>query len=506
MANSAQARSLRVSRTDDAQADLGAKQVYRALHAFSSEAATRTLARRHLDARLEQARQLPHDLPDTIDDAAALEAWMLQRVAAVGDQYQAYLNERKNGAPRRYFSNRSHALYFLQSVAPTKLVDGAWLYALLPHWQDVGLHGLIQTYLEELGDGVAEKNHVALYRQLLATHGCDQWQDLSDDHFVQGAIQLCLASEGEHYLPELIGYNLGYEQLPLHLLITSYELNELGVDPYYFTLHVTIDNAAAGHARKAVQSLQQARPLSGDARDFYRRVTDGYRLNDLGACTLSVIASFKLQDEVVRMLQQKAAVGRNMHSDYCRVAGRTVNDWLARPERIPAFLSALENAGWIRRGEPAEQSRFWRLIQGERAEMFGVFSDYEQQLLRDWIASPPGEVADSGASRRAALHVLPHRARQHAYCAAPPATTARVSHIDAARNATRGAARGIIRRHHAENNCDDFSRELRQLEERLAALGSKDEMMRMLIPLMSPAHHHTPLGLMATRIFGKLFN
>jgi hypothetical protein len=54
----------------------------------------------------------------------------------------------------------------------------------------------------------------------------------------------------------VIGYNLGYEQLPLHLLITSYELNELGIDPYYFTLHVTVDNAGSGHAHKAVQALR----------------------------------------------------------------------------------------------------------------------------------------------------------------------------------------------------------------------------------------------------------
>jgi hypothetical protein len=471
------------------------------LQSLPAEPATRTLARRQLDAYLEQARQLPHDLPDALDDAAALQAWMLQRVAAVGDEYQCYLNERKDGAPRRYFSNRSHALYFLQSVAPTKLADGAWLYALLPHWKDVGLHGLIRTYLEELGDGIAEKNHVVLYRRLLATHGCEQWQHLDDAHFVQGAIQLCLASEGEHFLPELIGYNLGYEQLPLHLLITSCELNELGIDPYYFTLHVTIDNAAAGHARKAVQSLQQMRPPAGDAQDFHRRVADGYRLNELGAGTLSVIASFRLQDEVVRMLQEKAAVGSNMHSDYCRVAGRSVNDWLARPERIPAFLGALENAGWIRRGEPAEQSRFWRLIQGERAEMFGVFSDYEQQLLRDWIASP-SEAADAGASRRAALHAVPHRARQHVFGATRATANTRVAHIGAAR----GAVRDIIRHHRAENDSDDFSRDLRQLEERLAALGSRDEMMQLLIPLMSPEHHHTPLGLMATRIFSKLLN
>ncbi|HTH45854.1 MAG TPA: iron-containing redox enzyme family protein [Oxalicibacterium sp.] len=493
MSNSAQAMP------QDIEAPLlaGARQLYLALQTRELDAATREQARTHLAHWLAQARTLPNELPEALDDAAALERWMLQHVAAVGEQYQHYLSARKQGAPRRYFSNRSHALYFLQAVAPTKLVDGAWLYGLLRRWNDAGLHGLIQTYLEELGDGVPDKNHVALYQHLLATHGCERWQHLDDEHFVQGAIQLCLANEAEHFLPELIGYNLGYEQLPLHLLITAYELNELGIDPYYFTLHVTIDNAAAGHARKAAQSLQQACPVAGDVQDFYRRVADGYRLNELGAGTLSVIASFDLQDELVRILQEKAVVGRHMHSNYCRVAGRNVNDWLAHPDQIPAFLSQLEKAGWIMRGEPAEHSRFWRLVHGERAEMFGVFSEYEQQILRDWIATPAADNAVSEPSaRRPALHVVSHRAQRHAYPdASRPAAQSRITHLD--------TARGVIRRHRDESA--DFNHELRALEERLAALDSKAAMMQALIPLMSPARHHTPAGLMATRIFRKLF-
>ena len=115
-------------------------------------------------------------------------------------------------------------------MAPTKLVDGAWLYGLLQRWDDARFTALIQTYLEELGDGLPEKNHVVLYRKLLASQGCDDWRELDDEHFVQGAIQLALAEHAEQFLPEIIGFNLGYEQLPLHLLITSYELTELGVD------------------------------------------------------------------------------------------------------------------------------------------------------------------------------------------------------------------------------------------------------------------------------------
>lgn len=88
-----------------------------------------------------------------------------------------------------------------------------------------------------------------IYQKLLAEHDLQDSSAIDDERYLQGAIQLALGVCGADYLPEVIGYNLGYEQLPLHLLISSYELSELGIDPYYFTLHVTIDNASTGHAQ-----------------------------------------------------------------------------------------------------------------------------------------------------------------------------------------------------------------------------------------------------------------
>jgi hypothetical protein len=442
-------------------------------------------SRDYLLAQIEAARQEPCDLPEA---SWQLPAWIQGRSEAVGIAYREYLSARKNGAPRRYFGSKSHALYFLKGVAPTKLVDGAWLYGALPRWENPDFHPLIKTYLEELGDGVPDKNHVTLYRRLLAAHGCEHWESLPEDHFVQGAIQLALAYNAEQFLPEIVGYNLGYEQLPLHLLITSYELNELGIDPYYFTLHVTVDNAGSGHAHKAVQALRNLMAQSSDPAAFFRRVLDGYRLNELGAGTTSVIAAFDLEAELVEIFTAKAAVGKNMHSDYCRVAGRSINDWLGEPKQIPAFLAAMESAGWIKRGEEVENSRFWRLIQGERAEMFGVFSSYEQQVLRDWIVTP----RDAGDSQRT-TRVLSHRARQRT--------------LDTLnQHAGRGGypERGLIRRHAAGGVQGDS--ELRELEEKVAASAGKPEAMAMLGRLMSPSVHHTALGLMATRMYSQLLD
>jgi len=461
-----------------------AKALYFSLLDNPEEAAVE--ARAFLKAQIELARAEPEELPESVSQ---LSGWIQGRSEAVGLAYREYLNARKNGALRRYFTNKSHALAFLKGAAPTKLADGAWLYGMLPRWENPDFHPLIKTYLEELGDGVPDKNHVTLYRRLLAAHGCEHWEGLSEEHFTQGAIQFALAYNAQDFLPEIVGYNLGYEQLPLHLLITSYELNELGIDPYYFTLHVTVDNAGSGHAHKAVQALRNLMAQSSDPAAFYRRVLDGYRLNELGASTTSIIAGFDLEAELVEIFTAKAVVGQNMHSDYCRVAGRSINDWLSEPAQIPAFLAAMEGAGWIKRGEAVENSRFWRLIQGERAEMFGVFSSYEQQVLHDWITSP----RDAGTAARTG-RVLSHRARQRT--------------LDTLnQHAERGAypERGLIRRRRSGADSAGDA-DLRELEQKVAAAAGKSEAMAMLASLMSPAVHHTAIGLMATRMYSQLLD
>jgi len=381
------------------------REVYQRLMNFHSDRSRHGQEALHfLQGALAAVADAPDDLPETPE---GLVAWMQQASDRATAAYAEYLAQRKAGAPRRYFSNRTHALYFLQAVAPTKLVDGAWLYGTLRHARDPRLAGLAQTYLEELGNGDDSKNHVLLYRQLLQSHGLGEGQHLPDAYFHQGAIQLALGHSAQQMLPEVIGFNLGYEQLPLHLLITAYELNELGIDPYYFTLHVTVDNADSGHARKAVDAVFMNAARYPDAAAFWRRVRSGYRLNDLGVGTTEAIRGFDIDAEVIRFFMDKSKAGAGAHSDYCRIEGRTVNEWLQSPTQVGAFLQALERKGWIVRGAEPQQSRFWQLLVGERAEMFGVFSDYELQAIHDWMRGAPS--ADGRAFDDSAAGAAPVR-------------------------------------------------------------------------------------------------
>ncbi len=441
-----------------------AKQIYFGLLEDGPDDLAVARSRMYLASLLERVEAASCDLPE---NPRQLQAWSDAHTGQVGAEYRRYLRARKTGGARQYFAHKSHALYFLKAVAPTKLVDGAWLYGLLKYWRDPRFLPLIQTYLEELGEGISDKNHVVIYKRLLAAHGCPQWHRLSDTHFIQGAIQLALAQHTADFLPEVIGYNLGYEQLPLHLLISAYELNELGIDPYYFTLHVTVDNASTGHATHALRAVAEALPHVADKQDFYRRLANGYKLNDLGASTNSVIEDFDLDEELVNVLAAKARVGAQLHSDYCRIAGKTVNEWLSEPGQLPLFLDALQKQGWIKRHQHPEASRFWKLIQGEHAQMFGVFNAYEKQVIYDWIA---GESSAEPGSRPVSF-----RARQRLAADTPPQQ-------------------------------DDFDTDPHVVEQELTGATGTDDRMAQLIRLISPVHHHTTPGLMATRAFTRLLH
>ncbi|MFA5677897.1 MAG: iron-containing redox enzyme family protein [Pseudomonas sp.] len=417
-------------------------------------AEARQLLRNHLQQTAAHLAELPNN-------PAHLEAHILRNNARTASAYRDYLLSRKQGQPRRYFSNRAHALYFLRNVAATKLVDGAWLYGVLGDWHDPRRHDLVRTYLEELGDGEPDQNHVLMYKQLLANQDIQHLESLPTDRFIQGTLQLALGHLASEFLPEVIGYNLGYEQLPLHLMITTYELAELGIDPHYFRLHITIDNASSGHAHRAARAVLDNLP-GNEQQTFYHRVRQGFQLNALGSSSTDVINAFNLDKELYRVLEDKARAARHMHSDFCRIDGRTINEWLDTNGRIPALLDALQRHGWVHRHQDPSGSRFWRLIQGNRAPMFGVFSAYELQLLHDWIA---GEWQCKQTSRLAGR-----------------------------RSPSGNGLDPLVAASHKEQEV--------KLQKKLHAM-PEQQRTQHLIELMAPARHFTPEGLAATRLFSR---
>lgn len=476
----------------DKQAALA--QLYARLLEPDPDTETRQAAENFLQEAISQLDLPSNDLPNDPQD---LHQWMSDGAQSVSARYGEYLQQRKVGHPRQYFINRSHALHFIKAAAPTKLVDGAWLYGLLKHWRDPKLSGLIRTYVEELGDGIADKNHVIVYKSLLTRYGLDLNDEVDAKFYKQGLIQLALAANASAYLPEVIGFDLGYEQLPLHLLITAFELNELNIDPYYFTLHITIDNSNTGHAYRAVQAVLGNLPRMGSVTEFWRRVKVGYGLSNFGVSTQGILDSFDIDKEIIRIFTQKSSAGHGVHSDYCRIGGRTANDWLSSKANIPEFLTALQKANWIVRGEPAHKSRFWHLLQGDRAEMFGVFSHYELQVIRDWIC---GKSSSDGqpyteTDRHPEALLAPTFRNAHKQAALRGVTPIKTSLPIVGDGLKQG------QKHKQVQELPDA--DLQLLIEQLLHL-SKAAQETALLAAMSPAQHWTPSGLYATRLFNAM--
>lgn len=427
-------------------------------------------SRQYLHQNLEAAKHLVIDVPSIDED---LKKWVLEQSQIAGLQYQAYLHKRNLGGPRQYFTCKAHALYFLNCVAPTKLVDGSWLQGFTRQWHDTRMIPLIQIYLEELGGGDADKNHVMMFRKLLRQYGCDSWPMLPDKFFVQGAIQLALAEHTATFLPEVLGFNLGYELLPLHLLITAHELQELEIDAHYFNVHITTDNAISGHSHLAVEAIKGYTPLLGDKLHYWRRVVNGIKLSTVGMSTLDIIRSFDIEQELIQILKSKAPVGKYMHCDAMILKGRTINQWLSNPSEMPAFLKALESAKWVKRHHPPNCSPFWNMLNGGRSRMQGVFSPYEKQVIHDWIA---------GDEYEAVLEAN---------------TESKHKRSISTRDIT-----GLIDSASPLKPWESYVLEdTRAFEEYIASLGSEEARMKALSEWISASRHDSPIGLTAARLY-----
>ena len=337
-----------------------------------------------LTHELEAVNVNKSQIPNNIEE---IKNWYQSENRKVCQSYQEYLSKRKSGEERQYFKNIGQAFEFLVKVAPTKKVDGSWLYSIVNYWNDPIFHDLIMIYLEELGLGQARSNHVCIYDDLLRNLGLDDFEFfLHDEYYHQAAIQLALGYAPPEYIPEIIGFNLGYEQLPLHLLISNYELKELAIDAKYFNLHITIDNLANGHAYKSLKILENIYRKYKDKTIFMEKVKRGYALNQNGISSTQVIQNLDLESFVHKILKHKAIIGQLVHNQKQLFGCKSINQWLANPQEISQFIQQLVEKKWIKFDLDPEQSIFWRMISHEDGKMYGVFTPAERQIIHDWIA------------------------------------------------------------------------------------------------------------------------
>ena len=398
-----------------------------------------------------------------LDHPAQVQQHLLEQHHQTCATFQTYVKRRKQQQVREYFPTVSHAFEFLAKVAPVKLVDGAWLYSTIHNCNQPELKDLIYIYLEELGLGQPRANHVTMYQELLSHYELNSYaEQLDASYYEQAAVQLALAYAPAKYLPLVIGFNLGYEQLPLHLLITNYELAELGIDPHYFNVHITIDNAHNGHAQKSLQAFIQHYHQAEDPQAYLQLIKQGYVLNDIGKSSSQIIKKLDLEQMALKVFQNKALIGQYIHNQKCQFSGKTINDWLSDPTQIAEFLQVMIEKGWIVKDAAVEHSRFWKMIDHPDGKMFGVFNATEKQIIKDWIQGA------SLATRLSARSAVPSQAKVEP----------------------------------AMNRLDQ--QRLTQLKNRFMRCEGSEQKIDLLIPYTAPHMHHTEVGLWATRQLSQL--
>lgn len=250
-----------------------------------------------------------------------------------------------------------------------------------------------------------------------------------------------LLSSTDDFFPEALGFNMAYESLPYHLLVSAQELKELRLNNYYFAIHVTIDNADSGHsamARLAVERyLEGVKERDGEEEmeRVWKRVQAGYILAEGLPTTPSGPMEFesstrhdgtkiwrprtvsppatKAESKLVDVVVRKSTAASKMHcTSKMSIGGRTVEQWLdpttLTREKGLAFIRALaEKRPYVIPGEPPRSRLVKDLEWGGR--MFGAFSRMETEVVRAWVTSLRPRLAIDGAYDR---HVgAPRRAQ-----------------------------------------------------------------------------------------------
>lgn len=350
----------------------------------------------------------------------ALATLMESIRAETACEWDEYIQKRRLGGSRDLFQDYPSAKRYLEQIAPAKCVDGAWLGHIhrvsTPFIHRNATIDAWQVLSEELGDGDLKKHHVHIYSSLLAeigsklpaAHDADfihERHNLNSVTAWRAAVAQLLISLFPHdFLPEILGFNLHFEGITIGTLKLAHELKEVKIDPSYFVLHVTIDNADSGHTAIAMQSvikyLRAIQEQDGEVamQAAWRRIQSGYILSERcdSACDPQPAApkqmSFRspIAEQVATIFAAKAVASRGVHC-ICRirVGRKSLSEWLdpsailEKQWRID-FLEDLSNCKCLVRRGDAESSKLVRdLCWG--GKMFGSFTHREVELVKEWI-------------------------------------------------------------------------------------------------------------------------
>ncbi|CAP93665.1 hypothetical protein EN45_039410 [Penicillium chrysogenum] len=342
----------------------------------------------------------------------------------VTSQYHQYVNRRQSGGPRELFQDQQAAGDWLREIAPLKLVDGAWLGHLNKITMPFALRQIVrqtwQVFTEELGNGNRDQHHVKIFEDLLRVFERDLPSPttmailhpryrLGNLKYWRAAVAQLLVSLFPHdFLPEILGFNMHFESLQLDTMQAAKELPEVGLNAYYFLLHVSIDNGHSGHAAMATESvadyIRHIADTEGEvsAEVAWKRVQAGYIFSEWqsqkGSQATNIIARLddvsddRLESKVLSIFSSKIQAAHRLHcGSRVKIGKRSLSEWLD-PEAFldeewqREFIRCLSiSQPWIYPGD----SRRSKLAQEFRwgGRMYGAFTKSELETLELWINS-----------------------------------------------------------------------------------------------------------------------
>ena len=317
--------------------------------------------------------------------------------------------------PATYLSsgNRTTQAYQLLQMGPFNQLDGAWLRRAVPDGpvDDVG-ELLAQIRQDELGDGVTAQNHSNVYTDLLKslnyylpdlyTRAYADDPRLLDEAFTQPCFLLAISQFDDEFLPEILGMTLYLEWSSIGLAAVVNQLKAYDINPLYYSLHLGIDNAAAGHGALAKRAVEiyldriRANQGPGPMQKAWDRIWTGYvtfgTLGNLGDAMTAALADMQdLDKQVTALIQRKAPFASQTHGEKT-LGNAAINDWFLDPA---GFMQQLQDSGLILPGRP-DASPFFQLL-SFNGPMYHVFTEDEEQLMRDWCLGlnrkkPPGRL------------------------------------------------------------------------------------------------------------------
>lgn len=333
-------------------------------------------------------------------------------------------------APQTYLATTTRAkqAYQLLQMGPFNQLDGAWLRRAIPDGpvDEVG-ELLAQIRQDELGDGQTAQNHSNVYTDLLKslnfylpdlyTRAYADDPRLLDAAFTQPCFLLSISQFDDEFLPEILGMTLYLEWSSIGLVSTVNQLKAFDINPLYYSLHVGIDNAAAGHgalAKRAVEIyLDRVRANEGPEamQEAWKRIWTGYvtfgTLGDLSDAMTQHFAQMQSLDlQVEALITRKAPYASQTHGQKT-LGSAAINDWFLDPA---GFMNELQSSGLIIPGRP-EISPFFELL-SFNGPMFHVFMPDEEQLLRDWCSALANKTKSKTKTLLEAMNYVIDKLRQ----------------------------------------------------------------------------------------------